>query len=163
MRQCRIYWSLLVQHHHTDTGSPDHTRSDCTESRAPGSNRITFETQSELNYGDSQHAIVSRNQRASFACVSIITALYTARTNATDKKGAAQKKEEKKKKRKFLTDLWPPGGPKGAALHAYRWGSNRVYDCIIFSFSSSPLHPSVDTRSHYAGADRPDITHSLAS
>lgn len=67
------------------------------------------------------------------------------------------------KKRKFLTDLWPPGGPKGAAPHAYRWGSNRVYDCIIFSFSSSPLHPSVDTRSHYTGADRPDITHSLAS
>lgn len=83
-----------MQHHHTDTGNPDHTRFDCAESRVPGSNRITFETQSELNYGDSQHAFVSRNQRASFACVSIFTALYTARTNATDKKGATHKKKK---------------------------------------------------------------------
>lgn len=82
-----------MQNLHTVIGNPAHTRFDCTESRLPGSNRITSETQSELNYGVSQHAFVSRNQRASFACVSILTALYTARTNATDKKGASKKKE----------------------------------------------------------------------
>lgn len=42
--------------------------------RATGSKRIAFEIQSELNYVDSQHAFVSRNQRASFACLSIIGA-----------------------------------------------------------------------------------------
>lgn len=100
--------------------------------RVPRSNRITFETQSELNSGDSQHAFVSRNQRASFACVSIVTTHYTARTNATDKKGG-----KKKKANSPLT--CDPGGTKGAALHAYRGGSNRVYDCII---SPLPHHLS---------------------
>lgn len=77
----------------------------------------------------------------------------------------------KAEKCKFPADLWPSGGEGGgggdpgwgAALHAYRRGSNRVYDCIISSSPSSPLHPSVDTGSHRAGADTPDITHSLAS
>lgn len=73
-----------------------------------------------------------------------------------------QERTQKKEKRQI--PHWPvTRGTKGAALHAYRRGSNRVYDCIISFSSSSPLHPSVDTRSHHAGADRPGITHSLAS
>lgn len=96
--------------------------------RAP----ITFEIQSELNCVDSQHAFVSRNQRGSFACVSIISAPYTARTNGTDKKAAKKKKKQ--------IPYWPvTRGSKEAALHAYRGGSNRVYDCII---SPLPHHLS---------------------
>lgn len=79
---------MLVQHHRTDRETP---RLDFIARRVPRSNRITFEAQSELNYGDSQHAFVSRNQRTFFACVSIITTHYTPRTNVTDKKGAQKK------------------------------------------------------------------------
>lgn len=74
----------------TVAGKPGRTR---FELECPDQNRIAFiylfffETQSKLKRGDSQHASVSRNQRASFACVSTAGALYTARTNAADKKG----------------------------------------------------------------------------
>lgn len=72
-------------------GNPDHTRLAFIVRRAHGSNWDPFETQSELNYSDSQHAFVSRNQRGSFACVPIISTVYTARTNVTDKKEGGKK------------------------------------------------------------------------
>lgn len=77
-----MYWSL-PHWQSRETLRPHEVGCHCE--RAPSSNWIAFETQSELNYGDSQHAFVSRNQRASFACVSLITTRYRARTNATDK------------------------------------------------------------------------------
>lgn len=55
-----------------------------------------------------------------------------------------------------------PGGPRGCpACIQTRFKQNLWLHYL--SSSSSPLHPSVDTRSHCAGADRPGITHSLAS
>lgn len=99
-------------------------------SRVPTSNQITFEIQSELNYCDSQHAFVSRNQRASFACVSRFVTHYIAEQTPLIRK------EPKKKANSPLTC---DPGDKEAAPHAYRGGSNRVYDCII---SPLPHHPS---------------------
>lgn len=71
----------------------------------------------ELNYLDSQHAFVSRNQSACSACVPLVSAAYTAWTNTTDKKGAAAKKNLKNKANSPLTcDL---RRRKGAAPCAY--------------------------------------------
>lgn len=109
-------------------------------------NTITSDVQSERNFCDWQHAFVSRNQSACFACVSIKTMGLHRGTNATDKKGG------KKKAYSLLTcDL----RDKTAALCAYRGGSNTLYDCIILHGSSSPLHPMVDTGSPRSGTGRP--------
>lgn len=119
------------------------------------SSRSVFEIQSELNCSDSQHAFVSRNQRASSAWASSITTHHTAGTNASDKKGG----------RKKLIPYWPvtQSSKGGVTLHAYRRGSDRVYDCIISPLPHQLLHPSVDSGSHPAGAERPGITHSFTS
>lgn len=55
----------------------------------------------ELNYSVSQHAFVSRNQSACSACVPLVSAAFTARTNATKKEAAAKKNQ----KSRFSTDL----------------------------------------------------------
>lgn len=72
--------------------------------KVPRSNGVTFETQSELNYGDSQHAFVSRNQRASSACVSIIT---------TQREQTPLTRKEPKKKGKADFQLTCDPGTKG--------------------------------------------------
>lgn len=54
-------------------------------------NTITSDVQSERNFCDWQHAFVSRNQSACFACVSIKTMGLHRGTNATDKKGGKKK------------------------------------------------------------------------
>lgn len=117
----------------TVTGNPDHTRLDFIERRVPRSNRITFETQSELNYGDSQHAFVSRNQRASFACVSIITTHYTARTNATDKKGATKKANSP-----LTCDLGDQGGCPACIQRRFKQ-SLWLHYLVLFLITSPPI------------------------
>jgi len=106
------------------------------------------ETQSELNDG----AFVSRNQRASFACVFFvhITTHYPASTNATDKKPP---------KRQIPPLTCDPRGHPVCTQRKFKQSLWLHY----LSSSSPPLHPPVDTRSHRAEADRPGITHSLAS
>lgn len=104
---------------------------------------------------------VTRNMHLSAGTREPLLHVFLSSLHTTQREQTPLTRKEPKKSK---IPHWPVTlGTKGAALHAYRRGSNRVYDCIICSSSSSPLHPSVDTRSHYAGADRPGITHSLAS
>lgn len=66
-----------------------------------------------------------------------------------------------KKKSKFPADLWP-STQRGCHACIQRRFKQSLW-LHYLSSSSSPLHPSVDTRSHHAKADRPGITHSFAS
>lgn len=70
---------------------------------------------------------------------------------------------EKKKKKKQIP-YWPvtPGLKGGRPACIQRRFKQSLW-LHYLSSSSSPLHPSVDTRSHHSEADRPGITHSLAS
>lgn len=125
--------------------NPDHTRLHFFVKESTGQSWKPFETQSELNCSDLQHAFVSGNQRASLACASTVITLYTAKANATDKKRAQKKLIQHRP----LT--W--GEPEGATLHAYRGGSNRVYDCII-----SPLPHHFSTHQWTLAATMAELT-----
>lgn len=79
---------------HCEKGWPDQTGS-------------LFETQSELNYGDSQHAFVSRKPESLFCMC-----FYHHYTLHRENKRLRQERSPPKKRSKFPTDLWP-GGPRG--------------------------------------------------
>lgn len=132
------YWSLLVKHHHTQSVTtqvpriiPDrlwHLK--CVELRW----LVTF---------------ICQQEPESLFCM----CFYCPRQEQTP----ATRKEPHTQKKQILH--WPMAqGTKGAALHAYRRGSNRVYDCIIPSLSLitsppiggqwKPLHWSRRTRHH---------------
>lgn len=87
-----------------------------------------------------------------------LSSVHTARSNATDKQGA---EGGERKKSKFPVDLWP-STQRGCHACIQRRFKQSLW-LHYLSSSSSPLHPSVDTRSHHAEADRPGITHSFAS
>lgn len=78
--------------------------------RAPRSNQITPETQSELNCGDAQHAFVSRNQRASLPV--FLSSLHTTQQEQTP-----QTRKEPKKKGKLPDDLWPGAQRELPCMH----------------------------------------------
>ena len=114
----------------------------------------------EFNYPDSQHAFVSRNQSACFACPPPPpSAAYTARTNATGKKGAAAKKK-KKKLSKFSTDLWPLRDQRGCPVCIQ--GVQTDFKTAL-SLLQTPPAPICGQESHNSGAGASSITHSLAS
>lgn len=111
----------------------------------------------ELNYLDSQHAFVSRNQSACSACVPLVSAAYTAWTNTTDKKGAAAKKNLKNKANSPLTcDLRRRKGAAPCAYTRFKQTLRLHYLC-----RGPPPAPICGGGSHYSGADTSDIIHSL--
>lgn len=125
----------------------------------------------EFNYLDSQHAFVSRNQSACSACIPLVSATYTARANATDKKGADAKRKKNpiiiinKAISPLTCDL---RGSEGAAPCAYTRFKQTLRLHYLCSGQPHPhpqptQHQSVAGGGHYSGADTSDITHSLAS
>lgn len=80
-----------------------------------------YDIQNELNSSDWQHAFVSRNQRAPLVCASTLSVHYT------EEQTLLTRKEAKKANSTLTLNLWH----KGAALCAYRGGSNALYDSIM--------------------------------
>lgn len=78
-----------------------------------------------------------------------LSSVDTARSNATNKQGAEGGEREKKANSLLTCDP----RLKGAAMHAYRGGSNRVYDCII-----SPLPHHLSTHQWTLEATTPKQT-----
>lgn len=91
---------------------------------------------------------LSAGTRASFACLSIITTHCTARTSATKKKQIPH---------------WPVTRGTKVLPCMHTEEIQTEFMTALSLLFPSPLHPPVDTRSHHTGADRPGITHSLAS
>lgn len=120
-----------MQYHHSDSCRKpwNHTRLDFVVGGVPTSNQITSEIQSELNYRDSQHAFVSRNQRAYFECVSIITTHYTAEQTQLTRK--------EPRKSKFPADLWP-GGQRGCPACIQRRFKQSLWLHYLTPSSSPP-------------------------
>lgn len=84
---------------------------------------------------------------------------YTLHTKNKRNWQESSQKKKKKANSPLTCDPWESRGCPACIQRRFKQSLWLHY----LSSSSSPLHPSVDTRSHYAGADRPGITHSLAS
>ncbi len=160
MRQCKIYWSLLVRHRHADSH------------RKPWPHKVGFHC--EKGCPDQTGSLlkpkvswtpVTRNMRLSAGTREPLLHVFLSSLHTTQQEQTPLTRKEakkKKKKSKFPTDLWPRGDQGGRPACIQRRFKQSLW-LHYLSSSSSPLHPSVDTRSHCAGADRPGITHSLAS
>lgn len=133
MRRCKMYWSLLVRHRHTDSR------------RKPRPHKVGFHY--EKGCPDQTGSLlkpkvswtpVTRNMHLSAGTTEPLLHAFLPPLHTTPQEQTPLTRKEAKKS-KFPTDLWPGGDQRRAALHAYRGGSNRVYDCII---SPLPHHLS---------------------
>lgn len=128
-----IMWNILIIATVTDsrrkTWHP--TRLDFIVKRMPRSNRITLK--SKVSW-----TTVTRNMHLSAGTREPLLHVFLSSVHTTHREQMPlTRKEEKKKKPNSPLTCDP--GLRGAALHAYRGGSNRVYDCII---SPLPHHLS---------------------
>lgn len=113
------------------------------------------EVQSELNYDVLKHAVVSRNQSGPFPSLHF----YLWYTLHSRNKCHLQ---ERSQKSKFPTDLRPQG-LRGACSACTQTRFKQSLWLHYRRSSSSPLHPSLDTRNQQARPDTPGIAHSLTS
>lgn len=154
-----IMWNILIIATVTDSRRKtwDPTRLDFIVKRMPRSNRITLKSKvSWTTVTRNMHLSAGTREPLLHVFLSSVHTTHREQMPLTRKEG-----EKKKKKSKFPTDLWP-GAQRGCPACIQRRFKQSLWLHYLPS-SSSPLHPSVDTRSHHTGADRPGITHSLAS
>lgn len=152
-----MYWALLMRHRHTNSRRKRLTTQGWTSWRegCPHQAGSLLKTPKwvELRW---LATCVCQQEPESLFCM----CPYHRAALHSENKRRWQERSRKKANSPLTCD---PGGAQGAAPHAYVKRFKQSLWLHYLPSSSSPLHPSVDTRSHHAGADRPGITHSLAS
>lgn len=152
-----MYWSLLVQHRHTD--SPRQPWTTQVGLHWEMDARIKAERLWNAKWGEPRRlaTCICQQEPQSLFCMCCHHHYPVHRQNKL------HRQEKEPRTRKIPADLWPPGDRRGLPRMHTEEVQTEFMTALSPSPPSSPLHPSVDTRSHCAGADRPGITHSLPS